>query len=211
MPWTPYALSLALSVFYRQMRHSSLPMYREGARDSFDKTLEMLGGLGDWTRAKHTYEQGQAVVKMLDNAGKRSKQRNSMQPQSHPPLLSPPREDRTDQRDHGTSGVAGANQGRLARASSILTMDANGTSQHADTGWSSQEGLVPAWVPAPNESLLAGLNEFDFTGHEINDANLLLADQFFSDTLGMSSLQGWHPLLGSLPWQSDDSIRWSVT
>ncbi|KAG6020413.1 hypothetical protein E4U41_002843, partial [Claviceps citrina] len=46
MPFVPYAVSLALSVEYRKMRHSRLPMFRARAMSSFRRNCEMLRSYG---------------------------------------------------------------------------------------------------------------------------------------------------------------------
>jgi len=47
VPFVPYAVSLALSVEYRKMRHSRLPMFRARARAAFRSNCELLHRFGD--------------------------------------------------------------------------------------------------------------------------------------------------------------------
>ena len=47
MPFVPYAVSLALSVEYRKMRHSRLPMFRARAMSAFRRNCAMLRKFGD--------------------------------------------------------------------------------------------------------------------------------------------------------------------
>jgi hypothetical protein len=46
VPFVPYAVSLALSVEYRKMRHSRLPMFRTRAKDAFARHCELLAVFG---------------------------------------------------------------------------------------------------------------------------------------------------------------------
>lgn len=48
MPFVPYAVSLALSVEYRKMRHSRLPMFRARAMKSFKRNSQLLRRYGDY-------------------------------------------------------------------------------------------------------------------------------------------------------------------
>lgn len=48
MPFVPYAVSLALSVEYRKMRHSRLPMFRARSMNSFRRNCELLRLFGDY-------------------------------------------------------------------------------------------------------------------------------------------------------------------
>jgi hypothetical protein len=48
LPFIPYAVSLALSVEYRKMRHSRLPMFRTRAMSSFRRNCEMLRDFGEY-------------------------------------------------------------------------------------------------------------------------------------------------------------------
>ncbi|KAI9147542.1 hypothetical protein HJFPF1_12568 [Paramyrothecium foliicola] len=48
LPFIPYAVSLALSVEYRKMRHSRLPMFRARAMNSFRRNCEMLRDFGEY-------------------------------------------------------------------------------------------------------------------------------------------------------------------
>ncbi|KAF4975588.1 hypothetical protein FZEAL_7641 [Fusarium zealandicum] len=48
VPFVPYAVCLALSVEYRKMRHSRLPMFRARAMHAFRRNCEMLRKFGDY-------------------------------------------------------------------------------------------------------------------------------------------------------------------
>lgn len=52
-PFVPYAVSLSLSVSYRELRHSIIPMYRTRAQVSMKDNCDVLDGLKDifWTAA----------------------------------------------------------------------------------------------------------------------------------------------------------------
>ncbi|QPG94096.1 hypothetical protein C2857_004615 [Epichloe festucae Fl1] len=69
MPFVPYAVSLALSVEYRKMRHSRLPMFRARAMSSFKRNCEMLRKYGDhfWS-ANVVANLGERVLKEMERA-----------------------------------------------------------------------------------------------------------------------------------------------
>ncbi|KAG5944937.1 hypothetical protein E4U53_006793 [Claviceps sorghi] len=69
LPFVPYAVSLALSVEYRKMRHSRLPMFRARAMSSFKRNCEMLRQYGDhfWS-ANVVASLGERVLKEMERA-----------------------------------------------------------------------------------------------------------------------------------------------
>ncbi|KAG6247272.1 hypothetical protein E4U24_003243 [Claviceps purpurea] len=69
MPFVPYAISLALSVEYRKMRHSRLPMFRARAVSSFKRNCEMLRNYADhfWS-ANVVANLGERVLKEMERA-----------------------------------------------------------------------------------------------------------------------------------------------
>ncbi|KHN97199.1 uncharacterized protein MAM_04796 [Metarhizium album ARSEF 1941] len=69
MPFIPYAVSLALSVEYRKMRHSRLPMFRARAMSSFRRNCEMLRNYGDhfWS-ANVVAGLGERVLREMERA-----------------------------------------------------------------------------------------------------------------------------------------------
>ncbi|KAG6010589.1 hypothetical protein E4U21_005942 [Claviceps maximensis] len=69
LPFVPYAVSLALSVEYRKMRHSRLPMFRARAMSSFKRNCEMLRQYGDhfWS-ANVVANLGERVLKEMERA-----------------------------------------------------------------------------------------------------------------------------------------------
>ncbi|KID88316.1 Transcription factor, fungi [Metarhizium guizhouense ARSEF 977] len=69
MPFIPYAVSLALSVEYRKMRHSRLAMFRARAMSSFKRNCEMLRKYGDhfWS-ANVVAGLGERVLKEMERA-----------------------------------------------------------------------------------------------------------------------------------------------
>ncbi|KAK7432248.1 hypothetical protein QQZ08_001193 [Neonectria magnoliae] len=69
VPFVPYAVSLALSVEYRKMRHSRLPMFRARAMHSFRRNCEMLRNFGDyfWS-ASVVAGLGERVLKEMERA-----------------------------------------------------------------------------------------------------------------------------------------------
>ncbi|KAM0345983.1 hypothetical protein ACHAPU_006037 [Fusarium lateritium] len=69
MPFVPYAVCLALSVEYRKMRHSRLPMFRARAMHAFRRNCEMLRKFGDffWS-ANVVAGLGERVLKEMERA-----------------------------------------------------------------------------------------------------------------------------------------------
>ncbi|KAH7002346.1 hypothetical protein EDB80DRAFT_78216 [Ilyonectria destructans] len=69
VPFIPYAVSLALSVEYRKMRHSRLPMFRARAMHAFRRNCEMLRDFGDyfWS-ASVVAGLGERVLKEMERA-----------------------------------------------------------------------------------------------------------------------------------------------
>ncbi|RDA88629.1 hypothetical protein CP532_5850 [Ophiocordyceps camponoti-leonardi (nom. inval.)] len=69
MPFVPYAVSLALSVEYRKMRHSRLPMFRARSMNAFRRNCELLRKLDDrsWN-ANVVAGLGERVLKEMERA-----------------------------------------------------------------------------------------------------------------------------------------------
>ncbi|KEY73830.1 hypothetical protein S7711_03124 [Stachybotrys chartarum IBT 7711] len=69
LPFIPYAVSLALSVEYRKMRHSRLPMFRARAMSAFKRNCEMLRDFGDYFwNAKVVAGLGERVLREMERA-----------------------------------------------------------------------------------------------------------------------------------------------
>ncbi|KAF5020845.1 hypothetical protein F66182_7100 [Fusarium sp. NRRL 66182] len=69
MPFVPYAVCLALSVEYRKMRHSRLPMFRARAMHSFQRNCEMLRKFGDYFWSANVVAGlGERVLKEMERA-----------------------------------------------------------------------------------------------------------------------------------------------
>lgn len=66
-PFVPYAISLSLSVAYREMRHSKIPMYRARARLKLQNICNILQRLGEifWS-ASTLGDMGQATIREMD-------------------------------------------------------------------------------------------------------------------------------------------------
>ncbi|KXJ90033.1 hypothetical protein Micbo1qcDRAFT_205655 [Microdochium bolleyi] len=69
LPFIPYAVSLSLSVAYRKMRFSSVPMFRHRGRRAFRENTVMLRALGDafWT-AKSLAGMAEKTLREMDKA-----------------------------------------------------------------------------------------------------------------------------------------------
>ncbi|KAM0324864.1 hypothetical protein ACHAQA_007830 [Verticillium albo-atrum] len=69
VPFVPYAVSLSLSVEYRKMRHSALPMFRARSRDAFKSSCELLKRYKNiFYSAKVTYGLGERMLKEMERA-----------------------------------------------------------------------------------------------------------------------------------------------
>lgn len=69
MPFVPYAVCLALSVEYRKMRHSRLPMFRGRAMHAFRRNCEMLRKFGDYFWSANVVAGlGERVLKEMERA-----------------------------------------------------------------------------------------------------------------------------------------------
>jgi hypothetical protein len=89
MPFVPYAVSLALSVEYRKMRHSRLPMFRARARAAFKSNCELLRRFGDvfWS-ARVVAGLGERVLREMERTAN-SLANNEVAPSMPPPSLLP--------------------------------------------------------------------------------------------------------------------------
>lgn len=66
-PFVPYAISLSMSIAYREMRHSKLPLHRARSRAQFQTICDALSELGDifWS-ASTMSEMGKKLLKEID-------------------------------------------------------------------------------------------------------------------------------------------------
>ncbi|KAH6970135.1 hypothetical protein DER45DRAFT_78477 [Fusarium avenaceum] len=81
MPFVPYAVCLALSVEYRKMRHSRLPMFRSRAMHAFRRNCEMLRKFGDYFWSANVVAGlGERVLKEMERAA------NTLTREATPPL-----------------------------------------------------------------------------------------------------------------------------
>ncbi|KAI6778439.1 uncharacterized protein J7T54_005345 [Emericellopsis cladophorae] len=105
VPFVPYALSLALSVEYRKMRHSRLPMFRARAMTAFRRNCAMLRNFSPyfWS-AKVVAELGERVLKEMERAAT-----NINRDATPLPLdpSEPTRNGNTDERGRQTKGGTG--------------------------------------------------------------------------------------------------------
>ncbi|KAH7417121.1 hypothetical protein BKA64DRAFT_701907 [Cadophora sp. MPI-SDFR-AT-0126] len=66
-PFVPYAVSLSMSISYREMRHGKLPMHRARSRCQFQTLCDALSGLeGLFWSASTTAEMGRKLLKEMD-------------------------------------------------------------------------------------------------------------------------------------------------
>lgn len=71
LPFVPYAVALALSVAYRKMRYSKIPMYRLRGKNRFKDVVELLQKLGEiYTSARVNASLGISILRELDKTVK---------------------------------------------------------------------------------------------------------------------------------------------
>lgn len=71
VPFVPYALALSLSVSYRKMRYSKIPLYRLRGRIRFKEIVAILKKLGEiFTCARINAGLGEAILQEMDKTAK---------------------------------------------------------------------------------------------------------------------------------------------
>ncbi|KUI66077.1 Cutinase transcription factor 1 alpha [Cytospora mali] len=71
LPFVPYAVSLSLSVSYRKMRYSKVPMYRMRGKVKFKEIVALLKTLGEvYTCARVNTALGEAILREMDKTAK---------------------------------------------------------------------------------------------------------------------------------------------
>ncbi|KAI0912770.1 hypothetical protein F4823DRAFT_152142 [Ustulina deusta] len=69
MPFIPYALSLSLSVSYRKMRHSKVPMFRNRGKRAFRNNMLLLKSMDDmFWKSKTMVAMAEQVLNEMDRA-----------------------------------------------------------------------------------------------------------------------------------------------
>ncbi|KAI0205906.1 hypothetical protein F4808DRAFT_455409 [Astrocystis sublimbata] len=69
MPFIPYAVSLSLSVSYRKMRHSKIPMFRSRGKQAFRKNIALLKSMDDmFWKSKTMVAMAEQVLNEMDKA-----------------------------------------------------------------------------------------------------------------------------------------------
>lgn len=86
LPFIPYAVSLALSVEYRKMRHSRLPMFRTRAMNAFKRNCDLLRSYSEhyWS-ARVVAGLGEGVLREMERAANTLAKELSPQPAEVPP------------------------------------------------------------------------------------------------------------------------------
>lgn len=71
VPFVPYALALSLSVSYRKMRYSKIPLYRLRGKTRFKEVVALLKKLGEtFTCARVNAGLGEAILQEMDKTAK---------------------------------------------------------------------------------------------------------------------------------------------
>lgn len=69
MPFIPYGVSLSLSVSYRKMRHSKVPMFRNRGKQAFRKNILLLKSMDDmFWKSKTMVVMAEQVLNEMDKA-----------------------------------------------------------------------------------------------------------------------------------------------
>jgi len=69
MPFIPYGVSLSLSVSYRKMRHSKVPMFRSRGKQTFRKNTLLLKSMDDmFWKSKTMVAMAEQVLSEMDRA-----------------------------------------------------------------------------------------------------------------------------------------------
>ncbi|KAI1748729.1 hypothetical protein F4782DRAFT_345788 [Xylaria castorea] len=69
MPFIPYGVSLSLSVSYRKMRHSKVPMFRNRGKQAFRKNILLLKSMDDmFWKSKTMVAMAEQVLNEMDKA-----------------------------------------------------------------------------------------------------------------------------------------------
>ncbi|KAL7817487.1 putative fungal-specific transcription factor [Trichoderma aethiopicum] len=101
-PFIPYAVSLALSVEYRKMRHSRLPMFRARAMSAFKRNCDLLRTYGDhyWS-AGVVAGLGEGVLREMERAANTLAKDLSPQPAEVQPKPTPKNQDSSTPQEAG--------------------------------------------------------------------------------------------------------------
>lgn len=169
LPFIPYAVSMSLSVAYRKMRHSKVPMYRIRARTVFKDIVSLLKRLGEvYTTARVNASLGESILKEMEKTA------NSL---TAPVDVVPTRSFSIPGQDGGQ--VMGEpiriTDGNIAAAGGLF----DGSSQ----GDGSQMPLDPA--------LLDNMDEIDLFGYFDRGFNLGAVDAALEANLDMGFPQNW--------------------
>lgn len=97
LPFTPYAVALSLSVAYRKMRYSKVPMYRMRGKTRFKEIVALLKTLGEvYTCARVNAGLGEAILREMDKIAKELASSSGASAGAAPGALPSPREPRPD-------------------------------------------------------------------------------------------------------------------
>ena len=173
LPFIPYAVSVSLSVAYRKMRHSKVPMYRVRARTVFRDIVSLLKRLGEvYTTARVNAGLGESILREMEKTA------NS--------LTTP-----VDTVSNRTLPLAGQ-----TRAQNVEESD-----QVANVNLVSGGGIFDGSAPGENgqipldPALLGNMDEIDLFGYFDRGFNLGAVDAALEANLDMGFPQNW-----TSPW-----------
>ncbi|ROW03874.1 hypothetical protein VPNG_07301 [Cytospora leucostoma] len=116
LPFTPYAVALSLSVAYRKMRYSKVPMYRMRGKTRFKEIVAMLKTLGEvYTCARVNAGLGEAILREMDKIAKELASSSGVGAAAAGALPSP-REARPDSRRRAPVGPSSGSRKNVFRS-----------------------------------------------------------------------------------------------
>ncbi|KAI1112571.1 hypothetical protein F5Y14DRAFT_421602 [Nemania sp. NC0429] len=93
MPFIPYGATLSLSVSYRNMRHSKVPMFRNRGKQAFRKNTLLLKSMNDmFWKSKTMVSMAEQVLNEMDRTAASLAQENGRADTSKKAVSSPPSE-----------------------------------------------------------------------------------------------------------------------
>ncbi|KAL1846026.1 hypothetical protein VTK73DRAFT_377 [Phialemonium thermophilum] len=187
MPWIPYAVSVSLSVSYRKMRYTLIPMYRARARNAFRDTVSLLEKLGRvyWS-ARVNAQLGDSILREMERTanhltevpdGRRCGDRTTLDQEA----------DRGAESSSKTSKTPSGRETPTMPASSTAGRDAMGDSEGIH--------LMGAGSASLDAAVMGELEDVDLFGYFDPEFNLDAVDAALEANLDMSYPQNWNA-----PW-----------
>lgn len=213
LPFVPYAVALSLSVAYRKMRYSKIPMYRLRGKNRFNDVVGLLQKLGEvYTSARVNASLGVSILRELDKTvkefasssmptpGDTSYMAGASTPAWHAGIAKAAMDKQTTPTRTGRSEAivntresAMSNITQQAYAGHTLSLPLDVSEVTNDT--SQQRSLVPH--PAGSSLSWAQLEDVDLFGHFDPAYDLNAVEVALEANLDMGFPQTW-----TMPWLS---------